>query len=75
MDVAEKVLKESRDILRKETAEDLMTRAVELNIKIQKLVDEASLPVTVLVGVLENVRHKIYSEIDEFARGEKDGRR
>ena len=62
----EEAIEENREILRKKTAEDLMNEASELGEKIIDLIGETDLTTTVVIGVLENIKHVLYREHDLF---------
>ena len=71
----EEAIEENREILRKKTAEDLMNEASELGEKIIDLIGETDLTTTVVIGVLENIKHTVYRMHDETIGGLIHGRR
>ena len=71
----EEAIEENREILRKKTAEDLMNEASELGEKIIDLIGETDLTTTVVIGVLENIKHTVYRMHDATIGGLIHGRR
>jgi len=58
-----KDLEKSKEKLRNKTAEELMTEAGELHRKIIQQIVETDLTPVVIVGVLENIKNIIFSEL------------